>query len=275
MNNYCLYHANCPDGFASAFAVWKKYGDEGWKYLPVNYQEPVPLLKEPIDKIFIVDFSYPLSVLKEFEEMCQSLVVIDHHESAKFLIDYRNACFSMDNSGCVLTWRYLFSEESVPELLYYVEDRDLWRWKLPNSREINLGLSTIPKDFTSYSVFLNNINELYLTGCVLTDYKNKLIEGMCGSVFKVDMFGYRNVPCLNCTAEHSETAEYIYSSQDVPFVILFQIINDSQIKFSLRTNKEDVFVNELVRRYGGGEHPKAAGFTLPISRFSDLIMGLL
>src|SRR2546422_4504114 len=36
---------------------------------------------------------------------------------------------------------------SPPWLLQYVQDKDLWAWKLPNSREINAGLNSYPYDF--------------------------------------------------------------------------------------------------------------------------------
>jgi hypothetical protein len=36
----------------------------------------------------------------------------------------------------MLAWKFLYHDESPPLLLGHIEDRDLWRFKLPNTREI-------------------------------------------------------------------------------------------------------------------------------------------
>lgn len=36
----------------------------------------------------------------------------------------------------MISWK-AFNEESAPELVRYVQDRDLWQWKLPHSKGIN------------------------------------------------------------------------------------------------------------------------------------------
>jgi hypothetical protein len=53
---YVLYHSNCYDGFGAAYAAWKKFGDEGTKYLPVSYGFPPPEMPDA-KAVSIVDFS--------------------------------------------------------------------------------------------------------------------------------------------------------------------------------------------------------------------------
>ena len=59
--NIVVYHSNCNDGFASAWAAWKKFGDENTKYIPMQYGEKLELQprdKDTLVKIFILDFSF-------------------------------------------------------------------------------------------------------------------------------------------------------------------------------------------------------------------------
>ncbi len=45
--------------------------------------------------------------------------------------------FDISKCGAVLTWEYFFPDEPVPAFLLYVQDRDLWQWLQPKSKEIN------------------------------------------------------------------------------------------------------------------------------------------
>ena len=40
MNQVCIYHAGCPDGFGAAWAVWKVWGDEA-RYIPRGHEDPL------------------------------------------------------------------------------------------------------------------------------------------------------------------------------------------------------------------------------------------
>jgi len=48
----------------------------------------------------------------------------------------------MQHSGAVLAWQYFMPNEPVPDLLRYVEDQDLWNWKLPHSDAVNAAIAT-------------------------------------------------------------------------------------------------------------------------------------
>jgi len=43
-----------------------------------------------------------------------------------------------------------------------------------------------------------------------------------------------------------------------------------RIKGSLRTRKDNVNLAEIAKKYGGGGHPKAAGFSIPKIEFQKL-----
>ena len=58
--------------------------------------------------------------------------------------------FDLERSGVTIAWEYWGSGFSTNEgelLARYIEDRDLWRWKLPDSREVSAALDSHPKRF--------------------------------------------------------------------------------------------------------------------------------
>ena len=63
--------------------------------------------------VFIVDFSYPRTILEEMEESAESLVVIDHHKTAEEDLRGLDYChFDMTHSGAYLAWEYLFGVDN-------------------------------------------------------------------------------------------------------------------------------------------------------------------
>ena len=64
--------------------------------------------------------------------------VLDHHATAaEDLAGLPFVTIDLDRSGAVLAWEHFHPGRPVPLLLRYVQDRDLWRWALPRSREVN------------------------------------------------------------------------------------------------------------------------------------------
>ena len=140
-----LYHSDA-DGFASAYAAWRVYQDTA-TYIPVQYNQPVPEIPEGTTHLLIVDFSYDRETCDALAAK-YALLVIDHHKSAEENLRGSNyAIFSMNKSGCALTWEYFHKRESMPAILAYVQDRDLWKFELPDSETINLYIATLPFEF--------------------------------------------------------------------------------------------------------------------------------
>ena len=78
-------------------------------------------------------------------EVAAQIVILDHHLTAHdhyhsdpsvgnaMAENGHVAHFDLDHSGAMLSWQYFHPDEPAPELLRYVEDQDLWNWKLPQS----------------------------------------------------------------------------------------------------------------------------------------------
>lgn len=150
-----IYHSGCWDGFTAAWVARKKYPEA--EFVPAQYGDDPPDCKGK--NVYILDFSYPLDVMQSISKESAYLCVCDHHKTAEpVLREFRgvySVCVKFDNdkSGARLTWEYFFGEnnchtlQKIPIIVAMVEDRDLWSWKLPYSREVNACIRSFPFDF--------------------------------------------------------------------------------------------------------------------------------
>lgn len=285
MKNFCLYHKSCADGFGSAFAVWKRYGDE-FQYIGVNYQEPLPqeisdLIAENysskidfelepvkcIDKLFIVDFSYNKDTLEQLEKITDHIFVIDHHVSAQENLKEWTPLngvkiFDMNHSGAILTWKYLFPDKNVPLFLQYIEDRDLWKWQLPNSREFSAGLNNEEMNFKIWDYFLNmgqdTIEVMIRHGKTILQYQNKLVKSLAEKVEIIVNDDGHKVGVINSCLFQSELGDFICNNFDVHYTDCY-FMKGHEIIHSLRS-RGDFDVSVIAKIHGGGGHFSSAGY---------------
>lgn len=265
MKTYVLYHANCTDGFGAAWGAWN-YHKENAIYIPVQHGNPVPEM-EPESQIYILDFCYPFDVLKELASKQNIVVVIDHHktsqESLPEIVPPNLLCyFDMNQSGAMMSWKYWWpSSRCIPELVDYIQDRDLWQWKLPQSHEVSAALSSYPMDFTLWNNL--QIDQLKTEGKSVLRHTMQQASALAGNAFPMEVGGYQ-VHVVNATNFISEVCELIclcYPGE--PFAASYKDLSDAKRVWSLRTIHADFDVSKIAKRYGGGGHRAAAGFTQP------------
>jgi len=259
MNYLCLYHADCADGFGAALAVHLYCTEHGYTcdFIPVQYGQDPPDVTGQY--VFVVDFSYPRAVLLEMHQRAADLVVVDHHKTAQAdLADLDFCLFDMDISGAVLTWKYLLPTD-LPLLFRYLQDRDLWQWKLTESREVSAALRSYPMDFQVWTNFLSQdaINTLREEGRAILRYQQRAIETAVKKAHEMEFDGF-HVLCLNATNYISEIGNAL--CQGRPFSITYFDTADKRV-YSLRSDEQGVDVSTIAKQHGGGGHPHAAGFT--------------
>lgn len=252
-----LYHANCPDGFASAFTAWLFHGDTA-RYIPVQHGQNPPQLEG--EDILIVDFSYKRETLEELRRKNKSIQVLDHHETAKeHLSDLSYCLFDDKHSGCVMTWEHLFPGEVIPWFLEYVEDRDLWKWDLPESSTLNAAIGSYPLTFHDWhELFHQPKDHLLVEGRGILRYQQKIVKQSAEKARMIYFHGYE-IPFLNCTQLISETLNIL--AQDNIFAMSY-LDTEHNRAYSLRSIG-DFSVRKIAEEYGGGGHRNAAGFTVP------------
>lgn len=279
---YILYHASCLDGAGARLAAWLKFGDEA-KYKAVQYKQPLPSdlngsLDNSNDEVYILDFSYPKDVLEELKTRVKSLVVLDHHKTAMDdLKDLDYAIFDMNKSGATLAWNYFHADKPVPTLFKFIEDRDLWRFNLDDTREICAYATMYMNDnIMLYTLMMKveNIdsgiyNEVFNNGSIICLYEDRQIESNVKKAKLTTYKGYK-VAVLNLTSLISQTGEALYENLDIDFSMTYFITNDGKVILSFRS-KGDMDVSVLAKELGGGGHKNACGAVVDLDFLKQLL----
>lgn len=255
-----LYHADCPDGFGAAWALWKRFPQA--TFIPVKHGKEPPAGLQG-QHVMMVDFSYPRDIIEGLADRAASLHILDHHITAQqALSGLSYAHFEMNKSGAVLAWEWAHAEP-VPWLLQYIQDKDLWTWQLPNSREINAALASYPYDFEAWNSLKQDVLEV--EGRAILRYESALIGNIVSEAVFVSFEG-EVVPAVYSPVLNSQIGERF--CQDYPFCIIWHQ-KDGRRYFSLRSRR-GTDVSVIATKYGGGGHVNAAGFSIPIDSETDL-----
>ena len=255
-NPLVIYHDGCRDGFCAAWCVWRRYPNA--EFVAGVFGAPPPDVTGR--DVIIVDFSYPRDVLERMADEASSLLVLDHHKTAQAaLAGLPYAIFDMERSGAGMAWDHFFPGQARPWIVDYVEDRDLWRHKLPNGPAVNAYISTLPYVFeTWYSVSRQSLESIVPLGYVVEDKIRQYVIETAKSARRVFFEGH-DVPCVN--APITDISELVgFLSNGEYFAIGWHQGKDAIFRYSLRS-RGDFDVSELAKKYGGGGHKNAAGFS--------------
>lgn len=273
-----VYHFPCPDGFGAAFAAWKAVPHA--KFLQANYGQKSVDTSIFVDKhVYILDFSYPQHIMREIASVASHVEIHDHHapnfHNVQPLIDEGLIEGVLDDkhSGAVLAWKRFHPTRQIPEFLQYIEDRDLWNWKLPNSDKICAGISTLAFDFYEWDqvfIFWDKYKERFLErGAGVLAYKEQLLKDALRNVvpmyFEYDTHIapiYAQALAVNCTKMLiSEVANELAKKAPEGIGAGFFMRQDGRWEVSLRSIKPVECVH-IAKAYGGGGHPQACGFII-------------
>ncbi len=270
-----IYHADCRDGFGAAYAAWKKFGDTA-SYIPLKAhvnEAPEGLQNKDI---YILDFSFPKAVLETLIAHNKKVLVIDHHASAKDDVTaFPDNIFDLNHSGAVLAWHYFHPHTDVPTLLQYIEDVDLWRFALPESREFSTALGLYDMDFATWDTLCTNLQDtqnltnFIAKGSLLAQFEDKLIAHMLTRKQRVRFEGQEVWAVNSCeyaSALGNELAKLNQAQGKLPIGIVYYH-TDNTVKISLRSIGE-TDVAAIAQKYGGGGHKNAAG--IAVDSFQNL-----
>lgn len=268
----CIYHANCPDGFASAWIVQRRYPNA--EFIPAHYGDSIPEDLEDRN-VLLVDFRYKAPQVVEISKVAASLTILDHHKTA--IEDLRelyeakvfDGILDSSKSGAMLTWEWFHPVDRCPDLIKYVQDRDLGAWKLPYSKEISAWIYSHPFQFQTWGYIENSLREKFYDvvdlGAAILCYQQKLIDIAVSQAAEMIIAGYV-VPVTHSTCLFSEIAGTL--AKDQPFAACY-FLRGNIVQFSLRSTPDGVDVSEVAKSFGGGGHEHAAGFEIPLQTFTQ------
>jgi hypothetical protein len=256
-----IYHAGCTDGFGAAYSAWKLLGNRSQYYACRHGQDP-PNVKGK--SVAILDFSFKNGVTKRMIKDAKALIVIDHHKSAVVeLHDIPNTHFDMNHSGARLAWDFFHPGKEAPKFINYIEDRDLWKWVLPYSREFSAAFDMIPFEFEEFEKFEDNsvFDDTVKRGSYILAY-SKIVVKKVSEKAASRKFRGMNVLVVNSSHWMSEIGASLSPKCD--FAMIWYYCHETETtRVSLRSFHDAVDVSEIAKTFGGGGHKKAAGFELP------------
>ena len=202
-----------------------------------------------------VEFRYPLETMLGLHRQHESVILLDHHETARDALEGRmpDCHFDLERSGVTIAWEYWGSGFSTNEgelLARYIEDRDLWRWKLPDSREVSAALDSHPKRFRVWDRL--DVETLAREGTGILRYIRTQVENLAGMAQEQELAGYR-VPVVNTSLLGSETCEALLERHpEAEFAATFWD-RDGRRHWSLRSRADGDFdVSQVALKLGGG-----------------------
>lgn len=264
MKTLCIYHGNCADGFGAAWAVRSALGEDAVEFFAGVYGKPAPDVTGR--QVVMVDFSYKRDVMLEAIDKAASMLVLDHHKTAaEDLADLPGATvvFDMERSGAGIAWDYYHPGVKRPPLIDAIEDRDLWRFKLPRTREIQANVFSYAYDFKVWDrLFATPLADLALEGEAIERKHHKDIAELLGVTRRRMKIGGHDVPVANLPYTLSSDAGNLMA-QGEPFAACYWDTPTTRV-FSLRSTTDGMDVSEIAKAYGGGGHKNASGFQIPL-----------
>ncbi len=263
-----LYHGKCPDGFGGAYAAWKKFGDSA-DYIPVDHGDAPPIGLEG-KQVYIVDFCYETQEqMDALLKITKRLVVLDHHKSSRaFVESIPEHVYDENRSGASITWTYFHPDMPLPRLIRHLQDGDLYRYSLPDTRDIFSYLLVLPFAFDAWDTFAHELEddtvrtELLKKAAAYTEFFNALANMSAERAKKVSFEGYDVLFTATHPAQtmRSYVGNLLYK-KNPPFSIVVTA-HTNGFGVSLRGDGS-VDVSQIAAKYGGGGHPGSAGFFVP------------
>lgn len=290
-NAVIFYHANCVDGFAAAHVIEQHILRDLAQVpilVPVQYgQVETPeqfdalygdMLKDA--EVFIVDFSFPPSVMDHIAKTAQKTYWLDHHKTAfeemKFNINKRydlwagpNFYLVLDNSKCgaMLAWEFVHGVGAeAPDFIKVVDDYDRWVFQYPQTKDAQMYIRSYSMDRLAFdSLMLMSMDEMAQAGGMMRQYYSAQLEAHKKREW-MDIYLYgEHGYALNADAAFSSELGHFLAEQSGTFGAVYQV-EGSLLKFSLRSCG-DYDVSALAKKFGGGGHKNAAGFTYDAANF--------
>lgn len=247
-----------------------------------------------IAEIVIVDFSFNQ---KHFARLWKSnyterqIRIIDHHKTAKEeLIDTEffkyaeTVFFDIEHSGAFLTWRYFHGLDGMPEIIKYIEDRDLCRFKYPQTKSIHTWLQYSEYTVKEFAIALQKLSfeqieaEAHAMQCYRGFATDHHVKNMWPAVFYADDEMNVIVIMVNCSPLFaSETAHDAlnkwndeHDAKNQAMFACAYTLDSENAYLSLRSDNEHWDVSLIAKDFGGGGHRNAADCRMKSLDFIEL-----
>ena len=296
MKTTIFYHRD-TDGWASAWCMFHYVvdvlQDDEPDLISVQYNEHFSdEMLEVCDgrRVIIVDFSFDGGMMETLAAYSKELIWIDHHKTAEGFVEFFaqerwkkkvQTRFDLGKAGCVLCWEFLCEtseDESVRDyphasmVMQYIQDRDIWVWRHePMSRWFTNAIISMDNDIEIWDELCGPkdtlMEDVLMKGEGIDEYKEVLTSmALRYAEFKEGVW-YVNSPLL-ASEIGNELIEREGHNMSKSFVCVWAYKPDAVDKegnpapyvHQLRCGKT-FDVGAVAKKFGGGGHPQAAGFS--------------
>jgi len=273
-----FYHSADLDGKCSAAIALNRFPD--YELRPIDYGDPFPWSDiAHRETVIMVDFSLQpdTALLMLRLSHLAALTWIDHHKSA--LIQYNpkpevvNGIRDTSKAACELAWEYFFPERPMPRAVHLLGRYDVWDHAahadvLPFQWGMRLENTEPRQDIWKYLFFdpPRLLARIIADGRIALKFQSledeKYVHA-CG--FETILANHRCL-AINRVLANSRTFTSQWDPNRYEAMLAFGRKNGKWV-VHLYSDRDDIDVSELARKYGGGGHKGAAGFicddTLP------------
>ena len=278
-----IYHGReCPDGFAAALAAWVFYAGQA-EFLALDHGDVKSVADLPAlagRAIYILDFSFSPEIMRSIEERAAKLVLLDHHKSAADrLLGFVSRCgsvhFDLKKSGARLAWEFFLPAQPLPDLVRFVEDRDIWVWQYPQSAGFLAALDMEPLEFLRWREIAGfdavQMAKYVERGRAMDEKFSKLASGIAEAAQAITFNGVSGLMVNAPGVFHSLVGDLL-SRQSGTFALMWSVDKSGLIKVGLRSQPGFDCIALAESMHGGG-HAQACGFRMALQRLPELLGG--
>lgn len=286
------YHDNCTDGFGAAFVIYKLLGRENVKYVACQYNNEPPLRAQYEGKrVIIVDFSFPVEVMKNIQQHASHMTWLDHHKTAfeainqdpdvLYAVHNNNLDIILDTSrsGALLAFDWFFgraNSDSVPIMIQYIDDRDRWQFSMEKTRELHTAMQDAkPWSFEQWdhldAMFYSDASSLsrfLARGETILEVERKQIGSAVSKGERCTVNGLSGI-AVNATMHISEIGHALCKASGT-YGLIYYIDGQATVVCSLRS-EGDYDVSAIAKQFGGGGHKNAAGFKTDLATLGKFL----
>ena len=270
MKTIVIYHSPCYDGITAAY-IAHDAADGNIELLPGTYGKPAPFERVLDRDVLVFDFSYSREDMLRMAEEAATFHVYDHHKTAReACMDLDFCTFDLSKSGARLAWEHFYDYQPMPRWIECVEDRDLWRFRLPETPHVRAFQESLPQTIEGCRTMATTaLSVLVEGGRHIKRFQELQIadiarQGVVKEWHDPANPAWHGVPFVSIgNGQHvSDTcALALLVHQEAKFACAWFRVRDGKWVHSLRSRSPNVDVSNLAVAHGGGGHTESAGFT--------------
>lgn len=292
-----VFHSPCPDGFTAAWAYYYYLGainslkfvsqtidadGEVEEFVVMQGSKKIRFLREVHDfattkkllqgtpkiNVLFADICPPRDILIQAINYFDNTFVLDHHDTAeKECGDLPNTFFDQTRSGAGLVWDFFpYAKLGIarPLLVDVIEDRDLYKWVVPDSKALTLVIEMYQRTFENWDEIDRRFNEHHddcvKEGNYYLRYHNRVIDALSSpkKIHKLVIGGY-TVPAVNSNFFQSDIGNKLAKAAPKLFGAVYSYTGKNW-SVSLRSLETGLHVGKIAKEYGGGGHVHASAF---------------